>query len=534
MVSIVAAKMRARRRRQKKRAPLLLLHAAASLRPPRYLSFTHNPPFQQSINHQNHPTTEKAAAPTAAAAAASAAEPKKLWGGRFTGATDPLMEKFNESLPVDRRMWAEDIAGSQAYAKALAKAGILKDDEAAAIVAGLDTVAEEWRAGAFEVKPGDEDIHTANERRLTELVGPVGGKLHTGRSRNDQVATDTRLWLYNELRVVRAALRELLRVATDRAEAEADVLMPGFTHLQNAQPVRWGHWLMAHAAAWQRDDMRLSDLLPRVATLPLGSGALAGNPFLVDRQFIAKELGFIGGVCPNSMDAVSDRDFVAESVFMAALHLVHLSRWAEDLIIYSSGAFGFVQCSDAYATGSSLMPQKKNPDALELIRGKAGKMQGNLAGVMAVLKGTPTTYNKDFQECWSLMFDAVDSLHDSVRIATGVLSTIKIKPERMAAGLSADMLATDLAEYLVRKNVPFRETHHISGAAVKMAEDRGCALSDLTPADLRTIHPLFDDDVAAVWDYARSADARDTEGGASKRSLMEQVKKMRAYLDATA
>lgn len=241
-----------------------------------------------------------------------------------------------------------------------------------------------------------------------------------------------------------------------------------------------------------------SDLLPRVATLPLGSGALAGNPFLVDRQFIAQELGFVGGVCPNSMDAVSDRDFVAETIFFCALHLVHLSRWAEDLIIYSSGAFGYVQCSDAYATGSSLMPQKKNPDALELIRGKAGKMQGNLMGVMAVLKGTPTTYNKDFQECWDLMFDAVDSLHDSTRIATGVLSTLKISRERMLRGLSADMLATDLAEYLVRKGVPFRETHHISGAAVKMAEDRGCALSDLAPADLRTIHPLFGDDVAQV------------------------------------
>lgn len=470
----------------------------------------------------------------AATATEDGASTKKLWGGRFTGKTDPLMEKFNESLPVDKRMWAEDIKGSQAYAKALALAGILTEEEAVAIVDGLEQVASEWGSGTFKIKPGDEDIHTANERRLTELIGPAGGKLHTGRSRNDQVATDTRLWLYNELQVIRGALRELIRVACDRAEAEADVLMPGFTHLQNAQPVRWGHWLMAHCAAWQRDDMRLGDLMPRVATLPLGSGALAGNPFLVDRQFIARELGFIGGVCPNSMDAVSDRDYVAETVFFCALHLVHLSRWAEDLIIYSSGAFGFVQCSDAYATGSSLMPQKKNPDALELIRGKAGKMQGNLMGVMAVLKGTPTTYNKDFQECWDLMFDAVDSLHDSTRIATGVLSTIKINKDNMLKGLSADMLATDLAEYLVKKNVPFRETHHISGAAVKMAEDRGCTLSDLTPADLRTIHPLFGDDVALVWDFSRSADARDTEGGASKRSLIEQVAKMRAYLADTA
>lgn len=470
------------------------------------------------------------AAATQQAEAPSSSGTKKLWGGRFTGKTDPLMEKFNESLPFDKRMWAEDIRGSQAYAKALCKAGILTEQEADQIISGLDKVAAEWQAEKFVIKQGDEDIHTANERRLTELVGSVGGKLHTGRSRNDQVATDTRLWLFGRLQVLRAALRELITVACDRAEAEADVLMPGFTHLQPAQTVRWGHWLMSHASAWQRDDMRLTDLMPRVATLPLGSGALAGNPFLVDRQFIAAELGFIGGVCPNSMDAVSDRDFVIETVFASALHLTHLSRWAEDLIIYSSLQFGFVQCSDAYATGSSLMPQKKNPDALELIRGKGGAIQGNLAGIMAVVKGTPTTYNKDFQECWEIMFNTVDTLHDCIRIATGVLSTLTIKPDKMLKGLSADMLATDLAEYLVRKGVPFRETHHISGAAVKMAEDRECSMMELTVQDLQTLHPLFTEDVAEVWDYTASADRRDTEGGASKRSLLEQVAKMRKYL----
>lgn len=472
-------------------------------------------------------TVKMAAAPEAAKG-----EQKKLWGGRFTGATDPLMERFNESLPFDRRMWAEDIRGSQAYAKALAKAGVLTQEEATTIVDGLAKVAEEWAAGAFIVKPGDEDIHTANERRLSELIGALGGKLHTGRSRNDQVATDTRLWLYGRLQEVQGSLRELIAAAADRAEAEVDVLMPGYTHLQPAQTVRWSHWVLGHAASWQRDDARLSDLLPRVATLPLGSGALAGNPFGIDRQFLATELGMEGGVCPNSMDAVSDRDFVAETLFMASLHLVHLSRWAEDLIIYSSGQYKFVQCSDAYATGSSLMPQKKNPDALELIRGKGGRTIGALTGVLATLKGTPTTYNKDFQECWELMYDTIDTLHDCVRIATGVLSTIKINPDRMLAGLSADMLATDLAEYLVRKGVPFRETHHISGAAVKMAEDRGCELSDLTVADLATIHPLFGEDVTEVWDFQRSAEMRDTEGGASRRSVLEQVAKLRKHLAA--
>ncbi|KAL0039532.1 hypothetical protein WJX77_000918 [Trebouxia sp. C0004] len=459
-----------------------------------------------------------------------AASTKKLWGGRFTGATDPLMEKFNESLPFDKRMWQEDIRGSQAYVKALSKAGVVTEDEAATIVDGLNSVAKEWQNDTFEIKQGDEDIHTANERRLSELIGSVGGKLHTGRSRNDQVATDTRLWLMNKLNDIRGSLADLLRASVARAEQDVDVLMPGFTHLQPAMTVRWSHWLLGHAAAWQRDDMRLRDLMPRVAMLPLGSGALAGNPFGVDRRFIAEELGFYGGVCPNSMDAVSDRDFVVETLFFCSLHLVHLSRWAEDLIIYSSGAFKYVQCSDAYATGSSLMPQKKNPDALELIRGKAGRLQGNLTGMMAVMKGAPTTYNKDFQEAWELMFDSVDTAYDCIRIATGVISTIKINPDRMLSGLSADMLATDLAEYLVRKGIPFRETHHISGAAVKLAEDKGCQLSDLTTQDLQGINKLFEDDVQEVWDFDRSAEMRDTEGGASKRSVLQQVEKIKTYL----
>jgi argininosuccinate lyase len=441
------------------------------------------------------------------------------------------MEGFNASLPIDRRMWAEDLRGSAAYAAALARAGVLTADEASTIQAGLEAVGKEWAAGTFTVVPGDEDIHTANERRLTEIVGPVGGKLHTGRSRNDQVATDTRLWLEAHLRTVtRPALADLIKAAVSRAEAEADVVMPGYTHLQAAQAVRWGHWLLAHAAAWQRDDARLADALPRIGTLPLGSGALAGNPFGVDRVTLSADLGFGGRVCPNSMDAVSDRDYVAETLFIAALTLTHLSRWAEDLIIYSSPGYGFVQCADAYATGSSLMPQKKNPDALELIRGKAGVAIGNLTGILAVIKGTPLTYNKDLQEAWGLLFGGLDALDACVRIATGVLSTLRINPTAMAAGLSSDMLATDLAEYLVRKGVPFRETHHVAGAAVKLAEDRRCGLADLTPADLRTLHPLFGDDVAALWDFGASADSRDTEGGASKRSVLEQVEKLKAYL----
>lgn len=408
----------------------------------------------------------------------------------------------------------------------------MTDAEAEELVGGLAQIAEEWASGRFEVKSGDEDIHTANERRLSEIVGSVGGKLHTGRSRNDQVATDTRLYLAKRLQILRACLQELISVAVSRAEAEADVLMPGFTHLQSAMTVRWSHWLMSHASAWQRDDMRVAEIVPRTLTLPLGSGALAGNPFGVDRRFLAEELGFTGGVCPNSMDAVSDRDYAIETVFWCALTLTHLSRWAEDLIIYSSGPFGMVQCSDAYATGSSLMPQKKNPDALELVRGKAGRIQGNLAGILATVKNTPTTYNKDLQECWDMMYDSIDTTFDVLRIATGVLSTLKIDPAAMERVLSADMLATDLAEYLVRQGVPFRETHHISGACVKAAEDKGCSLAELTLADLQAIDARFGEDVTAVFDFDRSAEMRDTEGGTSKRSVLEQVQKMRAYLEA--
>ena len=460
------------------------------------------------------------------------AEKKKLWGGRFSEDIDPLMEKFNESLSFDRRMAQEDVRGSKGYAAALAKTGIITDAERDELVAGLDAVAAEWEAGTFEIKAGDEDIHTANERRLGELIGSVAGKLHTGRSRNDQVATDTRMWLRAQLLLLRGYLRELIAVAVDRAEREVDVVMPGFTHLQSAQTVRWSHWLLSHAAAWQRDDMRIADLMPRVNTLPLGSGALAGNPFGVDRRALADDLGF-ERVCPNSMDAVSDRDYVMETMFWASATMVHLSRWSEDLIIYSSGQFGMVKLSDAYSTGSSLMPQKKNPDALELLRGKAGRLMGILTGFMAVMKGAPTTYNKDFQEAWEGLFDTVDTMSDCLQIASGCLATLKIDPEAMRRGLSADMLATDLAEYLVRKGVPFRETHHISGAAVKMAEDRGVALSDLTCEDLKPLCDAFEEDVAAVWSYEKSAESRDTEGGSSRRSVLEQCEKLKKYLEET-
>jgi argininosuccinate lyase len=440
------------------------------------------------------------------------------------------MEAFNASIGFDRRLWKADIQGSQAYARALARAGIISPSEADVLVRTLEEVAQEWAEGRFVIQPGDEDIHTANERRLTELAGPVAGKLHTGRSRNDQVATDLRLWLREEIRVLRGHLRELIRTATERAAAEIHLLMPGYTHLQPAQPVRWSHWLLSHVWPWQRDAQRLDELARRVNVLPLGNGALAGNPFPIDRAFLAAELGF-ADVTQNSMDGVSDRDFVAEFLFWASLTMIHLSRLAEDLIIYSSREFGFVTLADAYSTGSSLMPQKKNPDSMELLRGKSGRVLGDLTGLMVTLKGLPSAYDKDLQEDKEPLFDAVDTLAGALQITAGVLATATVNQERMNAALATEMLATDLADYLVRKGVPFRETHHIAGAAVRLAEERQIALSALSLADLQALHPAFEEDVMNVWDPGVSVEKRNVVGGTSLNSVQAQIDRLRRWLD---
>ena len=453
---------------------------------------------------------------------------KKLWGGRFTGTTDPIMHAFNESLSYDKRMWAQDIRGSQAYAKALIACGVLSESEAHTIIQGLSSVAEEWKNGSFRIADDDEDIHTANERRLKELIGPVAGKLHTGRSRNDQVATDMRMWLLDEVDAIVTLLTDLLRVMVKRAESEVDHLMPGYTHLQRAQPIRWAHWLLSHASYFSNDLERLRMMRPRVSVLPLGAGPLAGNPFAgLDRDALAKELHF-DSVGPNSMHSVADRDFVVEMLMWASLFSVHVSKMAEDLIIYSSSEFGFVVLSDAYSTGSSIMPQKKNPDSLELLRGKSGRLYGHLCGFMMSLKGIPSTYNKDLQEDKEPLFDAVDTTKACLQILTGVLSTMTVHADKMRAALTPDMLATDLADYLVRKGIPFRETHHISGSAVKMAEDRHCELTDLTLDDLRTLHPAFDTDIALVWDMEQSVERRNATGGTSRRAVLEQVARLEA------
>lgn len=451
----------------------------------------------------------------------------KLWGGRFTGATDPIMERFNASLSYDKRLWRHDVRASQAYAAGLCECGILTKAESDKIAQGLSAVEAEWHQGTFQEKPSDEDIHTANERRLSELIGSAtGGKLHTGRSRNDQVAVDVRLWLRDEMDAIAKETHELIQTAAARAEQEIDVLMPGYTHLQRAQPVRWSHWMLAHAWAWSRDLGRLRDARNRLNESPLGSGAISGHPFNIDRERLAERLGFKGPT-NNSMDSVSDRDFILEFLAYASIAGVHLSRFAEDLIIFSTKEFGFVQASDAYSTGSSLMPQKKNPDALELLRGKSGRPIGHLVQLCVTMKGLPLTYNKDMQEDKEPLFDAVDTIHATLAIARGVLSTLTIDSGRMLRALSSDMLATDLADYLVRKGVPFRDTHHIAGAAVKKAEDGRKELSALTLAELKAIHPLFEADVSKVFNMEACVDLRSATGGTSHKAVLEQVRKLK-------
>ena len=472
----------------------------------------------------------------------------KLWGGRFEGTPDSLMERFNASIGFDWRLWAADIEGSMAYASALERAGLITADERERLIQGLEAVAREfealvlplvpgpkdqggdkYRAGEFKITLSDEDIHTAVERRLGELVGQTAGKLHTGRSRNDQVATDLRLHLMREIPGLRRQLAELQEAILTKAEQHLDVIMPGYTHLQRAQPVLFSHWLMSYFWMLQRDRERLDDLEKRVAVLPLGAGALAGHALGIDRHFLAAELGF-RAVCENSLDAVSDRDFVAEFLFWAALLQTHLSRLAEDLILWSSAEFSFVELDDAYATGSSLMPQKKNPDSLELLRGKVGRLVGHLVALLITLKGLPSSYNKDLHEDKEPPFDALDTLKLARSVAAGPVRTLKVNAEAMAAALDDAMLATDLADYLVRRGVPFRQSHELVGRAVRRAEALNLPLRELPLAEFQAISDAFESDLYAVFDHRRSVEARGSYGGTATTAVRQQIGRARAVL----
>ena len=453
-----------------------------------------------------------------------------LWGGRFSEPTNDDLRKLNDSLPFDKRMAQQDIIASIAYARALAGAAVITMEEASTIIDGLQQVTQEFTAKEFEFAGGDEDIHTAVERRLIEIVGAVGGKLHTGRSRNDQVATDFRLWVLSAIEQVDGLLANLQQALIEKAEVHTETLMPGYTHLQPAQPIVAGHWLMSFFWMIARDRDRLYDTKWRAAVSPLGAGALAGNPFSIDRQALAESLGFIE-ISQNSLDAVSDRDFVAEFLFALALTGTHLSRLAEDVILYSNPALGFLTLDDRYSTGSSLMPQKRNADPMELARGKSGRLIGHLGGLLATLKGLPSGYNKDLQEDKEAVFDAVDTMGELLPVVTAVVHTLHINAEQMQAALSEEMLATDLADYLVGKGMPFREAHHVIGQVVRVATEKQVPMSQIPLEELQTLSPLFDNDVAAVFDFELAVARKNVPGGTAPNAVKDQIERAKQWLD---
>jgi argininosuccinate lyase len=454
----------------------------------------------------------------------------KLWGGRFTAETNALVHKFNASIHFDKRLYDEDITGSIAWAHGLQKAGLLTDKEASTIVEGLEQVRLEFINDLFAYHPDDEDIHTAVERRLIELTGTMGGKLHTGRSRNDQVATDFRLWVMRAVDKVLTHIAALQEAVVENAAQHLDLPMPGYTHLQHAQPVTWGHWILSFFWPLARDRERWLQVRQSAAVLPLGAAALAGTAFNIDRQALAAELGF-KQISQNSIDAVSDRDFAADFLYAAAMTGLHLGRLSEQLILFNSAEFGFIRLDDAFSTGSSIMPQKKNPDTLELTRGKSGRLIGNLTGLLATLKGLPSTYDKDLQEDKEPVFDAFDTLEFTLPVMTGLIQTLQLQPARIAQQLEPGLLATEMADYLVKQGVPFREAHGLVGQAVHMAEVQGQPLNGLSLADLQTISPHFNaGGVVNALQIQTALAQRAVMGGTAPSALQEQLSQAQRYL----
>ncbi len=453
-----------------------------------------------------------------------------LWGGRFSGATADIMRTFNDSIKFDIRLWDADLTGSKAYARALHRADIITAEETDALLDGLTKIRNEFNSSQFVVMTNDEDIHSAVERRLGELAGDVAGKLHTGRSRNDQVATDTRLWLREEILTLKTHLRQLIAVIVNQAETHIDALMAGYTHLQQAQPIRFSHWLLSYGWALERDLTRLEQVYQQVNVLPLGSGALSGNPLGIDRQFLADELGF-DSLSQNSMDAVADRDYILDFLSWATIVQSHLSSLAEDLIIYSSNEFGYLEISDAYSTGSSLMPQKKNPDSLELIRGKTGRVTGNLTALLVSVKGIPSTYNKDLQEDKEPLFDTVDTLAMTLPVMAGVIQTLSVNPGRMYKAMSSHLLATELADYLVGKGLAFRQAHDVIGKVVQLSLENDQALWSIPLPVYKSFSPLFDSDVHTWLDFERAVERRNSVGGTAKAAVLAQIEALRKKVD---
>lgn len=457
---------------------------------------------------------------------------KKLWGGRFAGDTAPLVERYTCSVDFDARLWQQDIDGSKAHAAMLARQGIISDEDCRAIHHGLEQIREEIRSGVFVWRQDLEDVHMNIEQRLTELVGAPGQKLHTGRSRNDQVALDFRLFVGSCLDQWSGSLRGLVEVLTARAGEHQDTLLPGCTHFQPAQPVSLAQHLLAYAQMFRRDHERLADALRRVRVSPLGAAALAGTTHALAPDQVAQTLG-LDATFANSMDAVSDRDFVLEAVFCGSLVMMHLSRLCEEIIIWANPRFGFVRLPDAYSTGSSIMPQKKNPDVAELMRGKTGRVYGDLVSLLTLMKGLPLAYNRDMQEDKEPFLDTHDTVAPSLAIMAGMLAELEFRPETMAEALKAGFLnATELADYLAAKGLPFRQAHHVTGAAVAHAEQSGRGLEDLTLDELREFSELIEADVFAVLDYRAAVARRHVPGGTGPDAVRQQILDLTAWLQA--
>jgi argininosuccinate lyase len=452
----------------------------------------------------------------------------RLWGGRFGGGPAPALEALNRSIGVDFRLWPFDVRLSQAWAVALWNAGVLTLEESRLIEQGLEAVAERLRRGALPA-PADEDVHTLIDRLLHEEIGEAASKLHTGRSRNDQVATATRLWAMDAAARLDGAVRELQAALLTQAESLGDTLMPSYTHLQRAQPVAAAHWMLSHFWPLSRDRARLAAASRAAAVLPLGSGAVAGCAYPISRVLLKGSLGF-ASLSENSIDAVSDRDFVAELLFAVTLLGTHLSRLAEDLILFGSSEFGFIEFGDSYTTGSSMMPQKRNPDVLELARAAGARMLGDLTALLATLKGLPSGYNKDLQEDKRALFDAVDTMRLVLPAVTGALSELTFRPDRMGDALSSAMLATDLADYLVAKGATFREAHESVGRLVRECERTGCELHTLPFKAFAAAHPLFGIDVFEALSASRSVERRDVEGGTGPNAVRAQLEAARGVL----
>lgn len=458
----------------------------------------------------------------------------QAWSALFSEPMSELVQRYTASVGFDKRLWRADIDGSLAHADMLAAQQIIGADDLAAIRRGMAQIVEEIESGRFEWKLELEDVHLNIEARLTALVGDAGKRLHTGRSRNDQVATDVRLWLRGEIDRLQPLLAQMQLALVNLAAEHADTVMPGFTHLQVAQPVSFAHHLLAYVEMFARDADRLADVRRRVNVLPLGAAALAGTSYPLDRARVAKTLGF-DGVCQNSLDAVSDRDFALEFTSFAAICMVHVSRLAEEIVLWMNQNFGFIDLADRYCTGSSIMPQKRNPDVAELARGKSGRVVGHLMGLITLMKGQPLTYNKDNQEDKEPLFDTVDTLADTLRIMAEMASGIRVKADAMErAALKGYATATDLADYLVKKGLPFRDAHETVAHAVKVALARGVDLAELPLAELQAFNPKIGDDVFAVLTLRGSLQARNVVGGTAPAQVRAQVERHKARLAAAA